>query len=350
MLACLFTSFSAFSQGVNFEHLTFQEALNKAKAEKKLVFLDCYTTWCGPCIQMANNIFPKEEVGDFFNKNFVNIKIDMEKGEGPELMKKYGIAAFPTFLILLPDGTERHRMLGSSDEKGIIDRAQKGLKVETSSSHQDKLFADGKRDKAFLTTYVQDMLDSYQNVKAAAAAPELMAQLSDEEKLSKDYLFIYFNNTLTGLGSANFNYMIQHKDKFIALHGEHAINERIHSLLMNRIQQIMAGRGNFTTSDLDNMKKDIPTYRLSSQKELLASLEIAKSFMEKNPTKMLATCEKEFKLLTDSSIRTVGFPAVNYLKQEITQGQKGRLKKAVDAMAATAQNERMKEQIKKLLD
>ena len=61
------------------------EALAKAKAENKLVFMDCYTSWCGPCKYMTETIFPQEKAGEFFNPKFVCVKFDMEKGEGKEL-------------------------------------------------------------------------------------------------------------------------------------------------------------------------------------------------------------------------------------------------------------------------
>ena len=85
IIAFLMLSFTAFCQGgVNFEHITFDEALAKAKAENKLVFMDCYTSWCGPCKYMSETIFPQEKAGEFFNPKFVCVKFDMEKGEGPE--------------------------------------------------------------------------------------------------------------------------------------------------------------------------------------------------------------------------------------------------------------------------
>lgn len=88
IIAFLMLSFTAFCQGgVNFEHITFDEALAKAKAENKLVFMDCYTSWCGPCKYMSETIFPQEKAGEFFNPKFVCVKFDMEKGEGPELGK-----------------------------------------------------------------------------------------------------------------------------------------------------------------------------------------------------------------------------------------------------------------------
>ena len=109
---CLVLSVMAFAQtGVDFQHLTFDEALAKAKAEKKLVFVDCYTTWCGPCKMMTTKIFPMKEAGEFFNPRFVCVKFDMEQGEGKELKNKLGVRAYP--LSLLSVRTEQYNMLSS---------------------------------------------------------------------------------------------------------------------------------------------------------------------------------------------------------------------------------------------
>ena len=114
-------------EGVKFENLTLREALNKAEEIDKQVFVDCYTSWCGPCKNMTENIFPQKAVGDYFNANFVCVKYDMEKGEGPEIAKQYEIRAYPTFLILAPDGTLVHKIVGARDAKGIIQSAMEAL-------------------------------------------------------------------------------------------------------------------------------------------------------------------------------------------------------------------------------
>ena len=98
-IAFLWISLVSFAQdGVNFEHLSFREALDKAKSEQKYVFMDCYTSWCGPCKNMTQNVFPQKKAGDYFNPKFICVKYDMEKGEGPELGKRFEVRAYPTFL------------------------------------------------------------------------------------------------------------------------------------------------------------------------------------------------------------------------------------------------------------
>ena len=101
-IAILFVQIMVFAQeGVNFRDLTFTEALEAAKKENKLVFMDCYTEWCGPCKNMANNVFPRKEAGDYFNPRFVCVKYDTGAEEdGKVLAQKFNVQAYPTFLLL----------------------------------------------------------------------------------------------------------------------------------------------------------------------------------------------------------------------------------------------------------
>ena len=92
------------SKGVVFFEGTWQQTLDRAKKEHKLVFVDAYTVWCGPCKYMANNIFTDSAVGEYFNKNFINYKFDMEKGEGPVFAKKYTVNSYPSLVFITPEG------------------------------------------------------------------------------------------------------------------------------------------------------------------------------------------------------------------------------------------------------
>ena len=92
---CVSACMQIMAQGVAFEPegTTLEEASKKAKAENKLIFLDCYTQWCGPCKKMTREVFPQEAVGNAMNPKFVSIKIDMESAYGAPLAKKLQIQA-----------------------------------------------------------------------------------------------------------------------------------------------------------------------------------------------------------------------------------------------------------------
>lgn len=106
--------------GIVFEPLTLDKAVAKAKAEGKLVFIDCYTDWCVPCRKMANEVFTQPAVGGYFNKRFVCLKMDMENGEGPEVAKRYGVNAYPTLLVIGTDGKEMKRVLGARKAEELL--------------------------------------------------------------------------------------------------------------------------------------------------------------------------------------------------------------------------------------
>lgn len=108
------------AQGIKFSEGTWKEILEQAKKEKKLVFVDCYTEWCEPCKKMEQQIFSLKAVGNFFNKNFINVKMDMEKGEGPTILSTYKINAFPTLFFVNGEGAEVHRMVGGKTAAEFI--------------------------------------------------------------------------------------------------------------------------------------------------------------------------------------------------------------------------------------
>ena len=114
-------------QGILFETDGLQKALAKARKENKAVFVDCYTSWCGPCKMMSSKVFPDKQAGDFFNPRFISLKIDMEKGEGKELAQKWNISAFPTYLILNPQGEVVDTSRGYIPVEELIKRMNEGL-------------------------------------------------------------------------------------------------------------------------------------------------------------------------------------------------------------------------------
>ena len=112
------------TKGIQFFEGTFDEALELAKKENKLIFFDAYASWCGPCKRMKSKVFTKEAVGSYFNTNFVNVKFDMEKGEGPALARKYRVKAYPTLLFLNHKGEVKKLAVGYHNPNTLVELAK----------------------------------------------------------------------------------------------------------------------------------------------------------------------------------------------------------------------------------
>lgn len=130
MLMGIFSTVAA--QGIEFHHGTFAEAKAKAAKENKIIFVDAYAKWCGPCKWMAANTFTDQAVGEYFNEHFVAVKMDMEVGEGRELARGWGIRAYPTLLFFDAEGKEVHRDLGAKKADQLISLGKKVIEANKS--------------------------------------------------------------------------------------------------------------------------------------------------------------------------------------------------------------------------
>ena len=114
LAACLLlVTFSVSAAEIKFlENRTWTSVLEQAKKENKIIFLDAYATWCGPCKQMDAETYTNQAVADFYNANFINVKYDMEKGEGAMLADRYYVSAYPNLVFINPDGVMLHKGVG----------------------------------------------------------------------------------------------------------------------------------------------------------------------------------------------------------------------------------------------
>lgn len=224
--------------GVKFEELTFKEALDKAAAEHKLVFMDCYTSWCAPCKKMLNTVFVQKEAGDFFNSRFVNVKYDMEKGEGIELAKQFNVKSFPTFFIFRPDGTIQHKIGGAGSLSSFLGWVKRGLNEETSLDYLNKQYEKGTMSKKQLLDYYWTLIYAGEKEKSNTVLGELKKKLDNRDKLQADYWFLMEGQPY---GTADFNFIVTNCSKLKENVGEERItgylSNNYHKVLDNGIQR-----------------------------------------------------------------------------------------------------------------
>ncbi len=210
------------NKGVNFQELTLQEALKKAKETKKgpkLIFMDCYTSWCGPCKDMTNNVFPQEVCGTFFNANFVNVKFDMEKGEGLEIAKRYAVSVYPTFLILDSDGNEINRVIGSDKAESFIEKVKIAMDPANSPKAKYETYINNKSSEN-LYAYINSLRSSYKNSELNSFINKVFFSLKPAEKYNENIWGALISPTgaMSNSNSEIFRYVITNRfeaEKFI---------------------------------------------------------------------------------------------------------------------------------------
>ncbi len=116
------------SKTLRFENVSFEEVLAKAKKENKPIFIDFYTTWCGPCKMMEKSVFTDKSVIALYNQNFINVKIDAEKGEGVGLANKFRVGGFPYLVYLDSEGNMINKHLGYMSIQMMIQMGKRTLK------------------------------------------------------------------------------------------------------------------------------------------------------------------------------------------------------------------------------
>lgn len=107
-------------EGINWFHGSFQEVLAESAKQDRLVFLDAYADWCGPCQYMMNEVFPKPEIYNYINEHFVAYKVNVDDDGTEYLQDVYGVKSIPTFLFLKEDGTVVKRYVGSSKPEEFL--------------------------------------------------------------------------------------------------------------------------------------------------------------------------------------------------------------------------------------
>ncbi len=228
------------AQGIEFFHGTYAEAVEKAQKENKLIFMDAFAEWCGPCKRMAATTFKDEKVGKYFNDNFVNLKMDMEKGEGPGLQNKFGVTAYPTLLFINGKGELAHKGMGAMGNDQLIALGRAAMNKIDDSKDFEKIYNEGKREPELILNYVRAL--------NRAGKPSLKVVndfLLKADVFQPTTLKIIYEGT-TQADSKVFDILIKNKAQLVTLYSEKQVLDKIE----NACEKTLENAIEFKSADL----------------------------------------------------------------------------------------------------
>ena len=205
-------------EGIQFFKGTWKDALAKAKKTKKLLFIDAFATWCGPCKMMDKKVFVKKEVGEYFNKNFIPVKINVESAIGKPVASKYKVTAMPTYLFVDGDGKLVYRKLGYMKPDEFIAVGKSAMQIPALHAK----FAQGERSKKFLTEY----LATVDNAEASVVNG-YFKQLTEKELLHDKKVFKIMETYVRDPNSKEFKFFLAHTKDYKDEYGERAIGPAV---------------------------------------------------------------------------------------------------------------------------
>ncbi|MBI5915963.1 MAG: thioredoxin family protein [Bacteroidetes bacterium] len=222
---------NTFGQGIQFTKGTWKELLAKAEKEDKLIFMDAYAEWCGPCKKMAKDVFTQKETGDFFNAKFVNVKMDMEKGEGIGLSGEFGIQAYPTLLFINPEGNVVHRAVGYQTTDLLIGLGEAALDPKRNIGSINSQYEAGDRSLELLHNLALAKYDAMDGTYAQVADEYLATQKDWGTDENLEFVF----RMVSDLDTKMADYLLNNRKVFEEKFGQQAVTGKVDEMVQNTI-------------------------------------------------------------------------------------------------------------------
>lgn len=220
----------ASAEGIKFTESSFKEALAQAKQEGKLLFVDCYTSWCGPCKMLANKVFPNDTIGEFFNRHFISLKVDMEKGEGPALGRQYEVKAYPTLLFIHPSTQAVvSQIVGFRTVQGLLEEAQKAADPKRNLQGLATQFHENPSDATIASAYLQALQAASLTQERDETLKRYFSQLVPEQVCTADNWQILTSHTDNPYSFA-FDFLHKNRDGFREAVGAETVDAKLDHL------------------------------------------------------------------------------------------------------------------------
>ena len=316
-------SLMAQDRSIQFENTSFQEALNKAKASKKLLFVDCYTSWCGPCKRLAKDVFTNNDVADYFNKNFVSFKIDCEKGEGPELAKRFGVSGYPTLVFLDGNGKVMIKLVGGSDAPKFLERVKKELDPQQSLMSKEKRYVDGERTPDLILDLISSYKKNNETRKASRVSIDFLSTLNENELLTKEMWEIVRYYYVSTYHSKWWDFIIQHSDDYAKLVGKDAISAKIGETMHPYLFGFAVGKRQLKDkAEWEEYKALLDQFQPQNRATLYHFLELGKNASFESFDKYFKTLQQVIPVLDSREHYRVFSNVEKFIKEHASEDQK----------------------------
>lgn len=285
----------------NFRSISFDEALKAAKQENKLVFIDFYTDWCGPCKKMAKEVFPLKMVGNFMNAKFVNLKLNAEK-EGKELAARYKVSAYPTFVVLDAEGKAVAELKGAMDGPTFIQKLDGKLNPEMTPERMAERYKAGERTPEFINAYALSLMEMRKEDEGFKVVNDYFQSLSKEERLNPANSFLYTRYTVA-LNDPKADFMVAHREEFAEAEKD-AVMERIGRLYHSEFVTYFSGykwaEKLFNEEEYQTLKKMLYELDLVERNNYEPMFRLVEARVKVDDKAFLKRCKAEYKKLSES--------------------------------------------------
>ncbi len=217
-----FLAVQSSGQGIEFFKGTWKEGFEKAEAEGKIIFVDAFAKWCGPCKRMAREVFTQDKVGKMFNDNFINLKIDMEEPGGLEFGKTYRVSAYPTLFFIKSDGEVINKITGARSADALIDLGRKAIQSDDRSGDFEEDYKNGKRDYTFMLDYVREL-----NKVGKPSLKIANDYMNSNPDISRDQSDAFLFEAATEADSKIFEALLDRKETVRKQFGEEAFSLKV---------------------------------------------------------------------------------------------------------------------------
>lgn len=298
----------------DFRNISLDEALSAARMENKLVFLDVYTDWCGPCKRMLKEIFPLEQTGEYMNSHFVCVKLNAEK-EGATQLVDFNINHYPTFIIMDVDRQVVGKYEGGfSDANKFLNMVESLINPVLSPEMMEKRYISGDRDPRMIATYAYQLItegrnrsnpDSAMVDKGIKMINDYFVSLSNEDRIKKNNLFLYDPLYMSDAFDPKIEFVNGNK---IMLEGE-PLYERWIQAVSNfyeiRIKDFLSWKPSFTKEEYEKLKNDVCKYGYNKDGKYDNAFLMIEAFLSHDKSGYVDFCDRYIWQLSETERRCI---------------------------------------------